>query len=377
MIVARFKVDQLVAATCALVLASTLTAGLWPFHAPRNQTAWLKNGLLLGRHGTALGTAAFTSTSSPDDAGRTVEVWIQPARANQSGTILAFYQPGEQREFSLYQSGDGLALQTDLKAAQRSYSPARLAFLPHVFHRRPLVFVTIASGPSGTAVYINGAWVKLFSDFRPGDRAFAGWLVLGNSPVENDGWPGLWRGLAIYDRELTAADVAHHYQNWSSQQQPDIGDGDRAAAVYLFNEGSGYLLHNRVRTGIDLRIPANYLVLDEKFLEPAWKEFRWAWNYFKNVLINIAGFVPLGFFFRAYFSSTRKLRHATLVTVIVGTATSLTIEILQSFLPTRDSGTTDLVTNTLGTYLGVMLYRWKPALILQTLDRLPFLKRVA
>jgi glycopeptide antibiotics resistance protein len=76
------------------------------------------------------------------------------------------------------------------------------------------------------------------------------------------------------------------------------------------------------------------------------------------VAINIFGLIPLGFFFNAYLSIVKKTKRATGLTIVLGFVTSLTIEILQSFLPTRDSGTTDLFTNTLGTAIGAVLFVW-------------------
>jgi len=90
-----------------------------------------------------------------------------------------------------------------------------------------------------------------------------------------------------------------------------------------------------------------------------WDEFQPSWSYWKNVMINIGGFVPLGFFFCAYLVSVRRMNRAVLATIVLGGVVSLTIEVLQAFLPTRDSGMTDLITNTLGTVIGTALYSSK------------------
>jgi glycopeptide antibiotics resistance protein len=101
------------------------------------------------------------------------------------------------------------------------------------------------------------------------------------------------------------------------------------------------------------------MILDQAFLRPFWVEYYPARGYWEGVvLINVIGFIPFGFLFCAYFSLNGRITKPALVTILLGFAVSLTIECLQALLPTRDSGTTDLITNTLGTCIGVWLYRW-------------------
>ena len=173
--------------------------------------------------------------------------------------------------------------------------------------------------------------------------------------LADNGWQGQLRGLAIYNRELTAAEVLQHYDAWTRNQQAEIKN-EGPAALYLCNEGAGNVVHSQTNSGNDLHIPERYFVLRAPFLELPWDEFQPSWSYCKNVLINIGGFVPLGFFFCAYFSSVRRLNRAALATILLGGVVSFAIEVLQAFLPTRDSGMTDIITNTLGTGIGAMLY---------------------
>ncbi len=169
------------------------------------------------------------------------------------------------------------------------------------------------------------------------------------------------RGLAIYDRELTVDEVSQHFVSWTNGAGKGLATSEGVVALYRFNEQTGNIVHNQIDSATDLLIPERFFVLHEQFLERPWDEFRQDWNYWKDVGINIAGFIPLGFSFFAYFLTVRKIRRPVLVTVILGFAVSLTIEVLQSFLPTRDSGMTDLITNTLGTALGVLAFKYGAA----------------
>src|SRR5579863_7321742 len=342
---------------CVLVLVIILTAGLWPFHAPKNQVSWLSNsdGLHFGEYGLALSPGVSAFAGSKDAVSCSLEIWLQPDHSDTGGTILAFYKPEDHIVgFSMHQSIDDLSLRHVTVSREH---PAKTKFyVEHVFHENKQLFVTITSSAQGTAVYLNGAIVRTSPRFALSRKDLTGQLVVGNHALVEDGWQGQLRGLATYDRALTGAQVLQNYTAWTTNQNAEI-KGEGPITLYLFNEARGTVVHNEMNSEADLHIPERFLILHPPFLQRPWKEFQPGWSYWKNVLINVGGFVPLGFFFCAYFESVRRLDRAVLTTIILGGLVSLTIEVLQAFLPTRDSGMTDLITNTLGTAIGATLYR--------------------
>jgi hypothetical protein len=285
--------------------------------------------------------------TSPDrQPSAAIEVWLQPERIWDSATFLAFYTPGKPHQLSLRQSLADFELQ----------SGASHLYLANAFRKPKPVFLTIVSGPSGTQVYANGVLARTDPQLMLSAREFSGRLVLGDSPAQPDNWSGMLLGLAIYHCELTPDRVQRHYQTWTRNGQPEISLEDRNVTLYLFNEQAGNVIHDRAGSGPDLDIPLKYQVLDKIFLEPFWTEFSFSRSYWSSVVKNIVGFLPFGFCFYPCLV-LHKLRRPALAAVLLGTLVSLTIEILQAYLPTRDSGTTDIFTNTLGTWLGVVAFR--------------------
>ncbi len=80
--------------------------------------------------------------------------------------------------------------------------------------------------------------------------------------------------------------------------------------------------------------------------------------YTLGVAKNIAGLIPLGFCVYAWLLGRTFPRPAAWMTTILGCMVGITIEVLPGYLPTRQSGTTDILTNTFGTWLGVVAYRY-------------------
>lgn len=347
---------------CVCTLFTILVAGLWPFRAPKNDVEWLhgKNGLQFGHHGIVVSMKAFTTDSR--DGSCTLEVALQPDRVSGSGTILAFDDSLNPTDsFALRQFDESLAIQRP--GVDERGKMVRLWWeTDRVFAKAVPVVLTVASTQGKTILYVDGIVASSSSQFGLVDGDFSGKLVLGNSMIR-DNWPGQITGLAIYHVALAPPQVEENAIRWERGLMPAANGERPPGAMYLFDDRTGTVVHDRASAGNSLEIPGRYFVMHPSFLAPVLDQYRSRWDgwmtrsYWADVLVNVAGFVPLGFLFTAYLSLKRLSSQAWVLVLLFGFTISLVIETMQYFLPTRDSSMTDLFTNTIGTIIGVALYQ--------------------
>ena len=345
--------QRLMGVLCLAVVVATLIAGLWPFTAPKNEVTWLKDGegVRFGEHGTALSSTELSLASSAKRS-CTLELWVQRERIWTRGTVLAIYNSSDHRQFAVQQDLADLVLQLG-----SGLQPLSEGLRVRGVFRKPDTLIAVSSDGRTASIYVNGELVLASSNFSLTGKDLSGQVILANSPVLDSSWSGQVKGLAIYDRARSAEQVLRDYQNWTNVRDLVPEEDQQAIALYRFREGAGSVIRSPTPTGPDLEIPQRFRVMDQIRFESPVTEFLTEGNYWDNVQINIIGFVPLGFVLATYFATVLNMKRAAVAAVVGGMAVSFAIEYLQSFLPTRYSGWTDIFTNTLGTAVGVLIYR--------------------
>lgn len=342
-------------AFCIAAVLAVLSATLWPFDPfPRNGVSWLQGtgGLKFEKAGLLISNGALEPAETQATESYSLELLLRPASTKSAYTILGFYAPTRPRQFLVRQWKDGLLVTHD--AAVESDRTKTIKFdVDHVFHPGRLVLVTISSGPNGTTVYLDGQTAQSFPGFRISRSELSGETVLGTSPVTYDPWSGELRGLAIYSKEQTPEDAFRHYEQWTDPRgrPPDL---DGVLARYAFTEAVGREVRDQAASGPNLEIPESFNVPHKGMLRSVAKEFKANRRYVIEVLMNVGGFVPLGLIVCAYVAWTRNPWKAILITTVACGILSLVIEVLQYFIPRRGSGTTDIITNTLGAAVGAI-----------------------
>lgn len=221
-------------------------------------------------------------------------------------------------------------------------------------------FVTVTSGEDGTAIYLDGELVRRKNglQLRIPDMRKGGHLVLGNSIYGRHAWAGNLYGLAHYVRVLDPAAIRRHFDQWHQ-----TGTFARAAAagpagLYLFDENGGAAIADHSRAGNHLTIPERMTILSKEFLTAPIVYRGNKPSLVQDMIVNVAGFAPMGFLLSALLCHGRRRTLAKRLgwVMLACGGLSLAIELAQAWIPTRSSQMLDLILNTLGAGVGVLLH---------------------
>ena len=346
-------------ASTIVVTSLTLSAGLWPFSFyVRNGASWSADhhGLYFSGFGTATGSSPYDrSTTCANHSDFSLELWVQPDKATRWGTILAFGSKDEQGSFAVRQSLDDIQIVHSLGPGDYKTN-SRSLYVDNAFATTATTFLTVSVSDAETSVFLNGHRIPRTRDLGIKCGDLAGTLVLGTAISSNDTWTGTVLGLAAYNRSLGAEGVEKHFRAWTQDSHRNLKSSLDALALYVFDERTGDTVHDLESEGKRIAVPDNYSIVNKRFLQPFWEEFSWDRAYASDIALNIIGFIPLGICLAALLDAVVGARHPLATTTLLCLATSLSIEVLQAFIPIRYSGTTDLITNTCGGALGANLY---------------------
>ncbi|HSL05534.1 MAG TPA: VanZ family protein [Nitrospiraceae bacterium] len=344
---------------CALILVIFTIAGLSPFRQIRNDVSWMADrpGVRFGKHGIILSDGSLPARGS---GACSIEMWVRPAAGENSSTLLAFFGPDGDVGVSLHRS------LTDLRLDRETGGRPIKWYADEILYDGRLAFLTVVSRSSGTTVYRDGVAIREIPQLRAATNDCSGGLGVGHSSRGHSSWQGDIHGLAIYGFPLTPEQVRENFQSWQTSGRPDDRNVAKPEVLYLFQERGGTRVNDSGRSGMSLTIPDHYLNIQRTWLQSPLSAFEPEWGYAEDVLINIGGFLPFGFMLSAFMASIRRVRRVVTWTVIGGVLVSLTIELLQVYLPTRNSDLTDVLTNTVGTCLGAAIYlSWQRRLLIQ------------
>ena len=347
-----------------VMAAALLVACLWPLNPfPHNDITWLPGGgLWFGKHGLIVSSGLFKFPLDEHSSDCTLEISLQPAvgYVHNSATLLVVYTPDNPLQFRLMQYGDELLIRRNYRDKNNHLKNVEIE-LEHVFNTEAPVTFVITSGPGSAVAYRDGLPAGASKKMHLSCQDFSGQLLLGDSPISDNAWQGKLFSLSIYNRELTAAEVSRDFAARNSNPKAaNVQNTEGLAAHYTFAEGTGKIIHNSAGSAPGLYIPDSFRILHKKILTPPWKEFTADNLYVFDVTKNVVGFIPFGFLLCFYLGWDRPRKRAMLLTILAGATMSTTIEVLQIFIPSRTSGMTDIITNTIGSALGALLWYSAP-----------------
>jgi len=373
MVSRRFSLSLLILVTIVILLF-----GLWPLNFfSENQVRWLggQDGIQFYKQGlsTRRASGGVIYSDSPVDVRTgshtfepsTIEIYVESHEGKGGGLahIVSFHDGYPRSSLVIGQWKTELVIRSrdNQNDARDTY---REIDLNDGLNANEKKLITIASGPERTEIYVNGEPARSY-DIQSliGVEHFCGYLNLGNSSIGQNAWIGNLYGLALYDTLLTSEQIRRHYELWSDRSV------DKPAAIepepmilYTFAERTGTLIYNQMDNTNHLTIPSAFKALRREIVVQFWRDMYWDEGIAKDILVNILGFVPFAWCMLMFLIGNRHMspRRAAFLILLAGALLSLIIETGQMGLPTRTPSLLDLLCNTAGAALGILVLRIIP-----------------
>ncbi len=263
------------------------------------------------------------------------------------GRILSYSLDDHNYNLNLEQYWDDLILRIRTGKDHRSREIGITAVADPTSERRFSLVITYDG--QAVTVYVDGqkkAYQKIGTmDYPSWDPSYP--LVLGSQANGENGWRGVFYGLAVVGQAAHPDEVQR------------ILTSKLAAIVYSFNEQSGMKTSDLSAVNQTPMIwPARFIPYARTILQSP----RDYWPKYgspsaTDIVTNILIYIPIGYLLACWFQQRNERWSGLPVPVFLGFALSLTIEIVQAYLPTRYSSTVDVITNTLGTIIGVVIQK--------------------
>jgi hypothetical protein len=359
----RFKI---LAGFSVAILFGILFFGLTPKDFSfSNKANWLtdKSGIRFSKYGIAYThpSVSLSAEKLSESNGFTIEISLKPKSFHEEGFNFLFaihagndrdqLLVGQYRSWVVIMNGDDYDHKRKTKRAAvniASQNPQK-------------TFLTITSGMEGSKVYVDGQLVHTQKDLilklPKGDKPR---FLFGNSVYGRHSWMGDVYGFAFYGKILNTQDIMIHFNKWSKDQNFLFAKKDKPYILYLFDEKSEVRAFDHGGGNNDLKVSSRMHILEKQILSPPWIGFELNKSSIQDILLNLVGFIPLGFILAATLSQNNVVfkQHAVLMTVVFCFIVSLTIEVLQAWMPSRSSQMMDLMLNTVGALIGAMVCRF-------------------
>ncbi len=344
-----------------VVIIVLMLLGLWPrYYFDGNNVEWLKNEQSIRFTPPAMAYVDALKTGSRGGGeGFTMHLAVSVGRMEKHGfrPMLTMHDGSDHEQLAIWHWDRSLIVMNGDDYDYRKKWP-RLS-IDKVLDEDENVFISIVSDKSGTRIFIDSELVGYNATVRLKIPAASERLrlVLGNSVYGKHGWYGMFHGLACYDYAFSTEMIEKAFSLWRLTGKFGEVDKKRMMFGYTFSQVVDGSIGDISGYQNDLVIPPHLVPLKREFYTKPLNDIHSS-SFLRDVLMNLIGFVPLGFLlcWQLQLIRPQAVMSSVLVATICCVGLSLFIETAQIWLPGRNSSLLDLILNSSGAALGIGLF---------------------